>query len=734
MFRSLAIWTCLFLTASSLAAPLGSDRKPLKEAKSLNGRFELRITAGRAARGERKPCVARLIDRGRETWDRQLVNDIAPVYGAVSDDGKFAVTLDEFRRGGSRNALVVYGEDGKLLRHFVLTDLLERDDWKHLKVKGQSVSWLKGAEIGFDDDSTHFIIDLEWGRQVAVDLRKLCVVRDGQSMDRTDVPPEIAALLESPAASVPVGDPPSIEELAKKSKISQEDLERLVEMGILDPDDLAAKLEEMAEKGTLELPKIAKGNEKDGPAELTPEQIAAAKAEKEAIAKAEKDAAAKAAAEQPMAVHDLRDAVGAVASGGIHPPVPDPANPVNYLEWINSQSPRDGVDAAPIYEQAISQFRRWDGDQELFDRAMKGDPAALNSPEIAAWLDSNRTAMELYRQGASADYRGWNFKSDTGRVWDVLLPDLGKHREIARATSIEAQRLVAEGRANEAIDLFAMTAAAGAQVGHGPTLIENLVGVAMQSQATEAMLDQFANPNATIDYVSAAAKVEKAFAPTRSSAEAMQFERSMFYDFAQTAFTFDPGTKQYRPDLQKIDQLQSVLTGGQPSNNPLQKAAAMFRYGTLDFQQTVADGDAYYDAVTTAAETPYVVGRQLLTEAERSFDRANTNPLLKSVAPAMSRAHFNHTRGDASRRAAVLVANLQAYKQQHGDYPDSLDAFGGREYTVDPFTGSPFAYRRDNAGNFTLYSLGANGADDNGVNDPKGETNDITYWPRPAKE
>jgi hypothetical protein len=103
---------------------------------------------------------------------------------------------------------------------------------------------------------------------------------------------------------------------------------------------------------------------------------------------------------------------------------------------------------------------------------------------------------------------------------------------------------------------------------------------------------------------------------------------------------------------------------------------------------------------------------------------------MRVMMPALGRYHTLHARAETTRRATTLAANIQAYRQQYGDYPESLDVFGDREFVVDPFTDQRFVYRRE-GDSFTLYSLGPNGVDDGGVHDRRARENDLRYWPRP---
>ena len=77
------------------------DRRPLREARSENGRYRLRIDAGRE---ESRRCRAALFEhtrpqeRGRRLWREKLVNEVAPRHALIRNDGRFVITLDEFRR------------------------------------------------------------------------------------------------------------------------------------------------------------------------------------------------------------------------------------------------------------------------------------------------------------------------------------------------------------------------------------------------------------------------------------------------------------------------------------------------------------------------------------------------------------------------------------------------------------------------------------------------------------
>ena len=208
-------WWVAWCTAMVLAtAALAADEaRPLREAKSANGRFVLRVDFGRATQNNPVPCRATLYaqdpnGQAAQRWEAVLANDVAPSRAFVSDDGQYVVTLDEYRRGGARAALVIYGPDGGLLRHFLLSDLLGDEDWPHVKVEGNAVRWLDGATVGFSANGAQFDVKLAAGRALHIDLATLDIA--GRASGSASVPAEVRALLDMRGATSQPARPPPV--------------------------------------------------------------------------------------------------------------------------------------------------------------------------------------------------------------------------------------------------------------------------------------------------------------------------------------------------------------------------------------------------------------------------------------------------------------------------------------------------------------------------------------------
>ncbi len=714
MYVRLYVLALLLLT---LPAPgNGEDRRPLREARSDNGRYHLRIDAGR---GEYRRCRATLFEqvaeqkRDRRVWRAKLVSQVAPRHALIRNDGCFVVTLDEFRRGGAAHALVIYNEHGKLLREFDLRELLHGDDWKQVTVAQGAVEWLSEAEFTFVDSPPQFVIKLRGGRELRIDLEEIKLLprkpgadaptsrpsgdKSRAEGDATDpaIPPEILALLEAPtSAPAPAGEAASEAATAEAILRALAQLQQLSNVSGIDADVASA----IASAGLTD-----------------------------AVAAVRDTAVTRSDPNQPPQY------AGLSAELGFPVPLPNPADPVDYVAWVVSLTETEGPSAVPLYESAIAKRIPWEGDEELYKAARRGDPEALASPEIIEWLEANQDALVDFRAAAQFEYRGMLEVGEDDSVLGILLPSLSEKRALARAAIIEAKYLEANGEVDAALGSYLDNLAVGAQTSQGPTLIDTLVGRYLQEETADNLLDCFASQRGDeIDYVQLAEELEDGYRPLRPITECFQGERAMAFDVLQRAYEWNPEGGTYRVADDGLEQYSAVLGYANP---PFEGLAMSFALGSIGFEKMVAQANKCYDDLTEAALLPYQEATQELNKLEAhvgSPDFRKRNPLLATLLPSLGRMNHLATRGATTRNATRLITNLRAYRQQYGEYPDSLDVFGDAEMTIDPFTGNYFVYQRD-GDDFTLYSLGGNGVDDGGAHDWRADTNDVLYWPRPPR-
>jgi hypothetical protein len=93
--------------------------------------------------------------------------------------------------------------------------------------------------------------------------------------------------------------------------------------------------------------------------------------------------------------------------------------------------------------------------------------------------------------------------------------------------------------------------------------------------------------------------------------------------------------------------------------------------------------------------------------------------------------YFWALHGQFSRHESIvdlmrIFSALKHYRLRNDAWPDNLQRLSPH---VDPVYGKPFVYQKTGDG-FRLYSLGPNGVDDDGVNNPAENKDDIVFWPR----
>lgn len=694
----------ILLIALTSAPPLVADNRPMREARSDNGDYLLRIKPGQGAVRPEAALYFRAQGSRRERplWETKLVNEVSPARALIRDDGKYVVSVDEFQRGGAAHALVIYNAQGKVVAERSLRELLLKDDWQHVRTKGRMVEWSGGADFKFKKDEPKLVIRLRWGRELEIDLDQPAQPAASQAAAEGDIPTEIAELLAGAPTSAPA---------AQRGSLFYETLNRLIE------EEIARSSGEFPFE---QMPALVQQ------AEALVAQSESAGSGLGAAPQADEAAASGDTTQESLTV----DVAGVSASVGIPTPLPNPRELVDYVTWINDYTVTESASAQPIYQELIDASPEITLDDALLSAALRGEPEALQNPQVTAWLDAHRDALELFKEAPGYDYRGWHIEAQDGALVSALLPALGKVRQTARAAIVEAKTMESAGRVGEAIDNYMTALEVGGQQGAGVTLIESLVGHAVQSQTAEALLDMMSGAAAdAIDYDELARRIDQSYIPGRPMDETIQFERAMVLDLVQRAYAPDPSSGEIRaiPEPAGVNLLEFI------EPDPAKRAAAVTTLNEVGFEGIVSQTNAAYDKLTAATQAPFQeASRTLKSITQEIQDPASSerNPFLATLVPSLDRATAGVTRGEATRRATRLVAELKAYRQRYGAYPESLAAFGEVDFAIDPFSEQGFRYELTPDG-FRLYSVGADGADDAGAHDRSAATNDLLFWPRP---
>jgi hypothetical protein len=223
-------------------------------------------------------------------------------------------------------------------------------------------------------------------------------------------------------------------------------------------------------------------------------------------------------------------------------------------------------------------------------RATQRPWAAKDYPHIAAWLKANEKPLAVAVEATKRpDYFNplvsRRSEKEPGSLIGALLPSVQKSREIASALTARAMLRVGEGKFDEAWqDLLACHRLARL-VARGGTLIEGLVGIAIDQIASNADLAYLEHANLTTKQVQDRLKDLQALPPMPPMADKVDLgERFMYLDSFQLVRRGGPG-------------MLEALADGRPKKPSPEELKAL---DMIDWEPALRNGNRWYDRLAAA--------------------------------------------------------------------------------------------------------------------------------------
>jgi len=298
---------------------------------------------------------------------------------------------------------------------------------------------------------------------------------------------------------------------------------------------------------------------------------------------------------------------------------------------------------------------------------------------------------------------------------NALLPHLAIHKSMAgKLRTRSAARVAAGDTAGAAEDIDTILRLAEL-TGEDPTLIGYLVRVAIQSIAFSAFWDGTA---------------QHAWSDAQLAAFQQRFEGLKQRDSLVKAFRGERLFGKTTFELMREGRLDPDTLGAMESD----ESGNSFGWGLVP-RAWLLQNQAYHskvlDQVVGALQRcdpeRGIAAKGSIWETERVeqtvFDTANRrfHPyriLTHMLLPSLAKVHAKADRSLTTSRLAITVAGLERHRLATGTYPKALDDLVPKwvpTVPLDPMDGQPLRYRLNADGTFTLYSVGPNHADDNGV-------------------
>lgn len=356
-------------------------------------------------------------------------------------------------------------------------------------------------------------------------------------------------------------------------------------------------------------------------------------------------------------------------------------------------------------------------------------------PSVKKWIDLNQKPLEIVLEGTRQPhyFRPIVKTAKEELLLTTLLPDIQQMRELARLLSARAMLAIGEARFEDASsDLIALRRLAR-HVGQGATMIELLVGVAIDAVAREGDLQLINCETISVEQLKAHQKSLSELPTLAHCDRAMTSERMFNLDVLQTIATGNPKSEQGKTFLS--------FAGLDASSTMGAILSELFQH-SIDWNVVFTGINDYHDGVGEALSEDSFAERfetikQLNQELQAEYQQANRpsalalsvlfSPqrrgnhirlvLLSLLTPALEQVVVAETRGNSNAPLTETAFAVAAYQKREGKFPDNLQQLVPEdlaEIPVDPFTGQPVHYLvRDNEA--VIYCLGKNLQDDRGV-------------------
>jgi len=315
--------------------------------------------------------------------------------------------------------------------------------------------------------------------------------------------------------------------------------------------------------------------------------------------------------------------------------------------------------------------------------------------------------------------------------YSLQMPHLSTFRRMAFALDLQIRLKVADGQIDQAIELLQQGLQMGRDIAEGPTLIENLVGVAISALMLKGAEGLAQTPDSPNLYWALTALPEPMIDMYRS----LEYEREcLFIEFPRLRnLENDVLTPAQASDV--VSEFMNKMAGlsggpdGMAFPGILPIGWVMLHYA--DAKQFLAHRGFSQERIEAmpAAQAvliyqkqeylemmdnvfkwfalPYHQSRPHLEEGERQLGRLYRDKLKANIfsimAPALYRVAFLQARLDRNIAMLRTVEAIRMFAADHsGRLPRTLDEITSVPVPSDPVTGEEFVYRRTDAKNARL--------------------------------
>jgi D-alanyl-D-alanine dipeptidase len=406
-----------------------------------------------------------------------------------------------------------------------------------------------------------------------------------------------------------------------------------------------------------------------------------------------------------------------------------PVITTDYLTQFNSlvrPVADESQNAAPLYEKAVQLFgesRDYNDIKQIVGK--KYDEVTPQEKErLEKWIAGNREIFDLAIEGSARPYywQAYYVNNPNQGMLGILMPSLAEFRNIARLLTWRAQLSAQQGRYEDSFNDLTACYRFGRHLRQGNiTLVEQLVGIAIEALSVQAIRNILGSYEIDTAILAALQQdMEQAIAGENFAVN-FAAEKLFIYDEIQRTFTDDSLIGGHLC-LRGFSRLLALTVSGSHSSTDVMLGILpnipYILFIHPNRKETKYMIERHYDFMEKVAlKSPAQVREERIDIDEESMKIIRGNLLLEMLSPAFNKVIEISNRIKMDVQATITVIALQRYKNQKGQYPESLDELVTtgflKELPIDPWSDKPLVYRRTETG-FTLYGIGINFIDDGG--------------------
>ena len=353
--------------------------------------------------------------------------------------------------------------------------------------------------------------------------------------------------------------------------------------------------------------------------------------------------------------------------------------------------------------------------QVSFDATQPAPPTGLNRFEVPSgyksgdWASAEpmrpvlaapdcQAALRTVREASLRPSSVFPIHWDQGP--DAVFPHMAQFRQAARLCAAQAMLCAKDGNLPQALDWLGVCYRMANHAAQEPTLISQLVAIAIQAitnRATEAILSQAdPTPQQATALLRDAGRLDLA----RSFHQAMLGERTFGLDFFNRI-----RMRKLSPQELLGDQGESIVQ--------VPVALGMLGIGQPYWKLEELNYLRYMGAAIERSQQP----SRGTTDWPKQAPVRLGSIMAAILIPTFSRANAKRDQALAELSLLRQALDLKLYRRTHGAYPAAL-AGTGLPTQEDVFAGKALGYRRQGQG-FVLWSVGPNLKDDGGQPPPR---------------